>query len=399
MDYNREGDFLEDYYQNSDYVKSNFLIGAKYKSSLLENKVMAVSLNKIKDAEEDKEGTLIVRLKASELKKLLDSKSGSFYSQLDKVGSSMTGRVIGMSDPETERFHYMSVINNAHYENGVLTLEYNKNLNKYLKNIKQNFTKLNLETMLEFKSVYSFRLYELLKSRAYYPKGVNRRDNTFVVSFDLAELKLDLGVINAELDKVRKILNEAQRPNYEEALEASPEKVFTTWFEFRRNCIDVAVKEINEKRDKTEMEVSYKPKKSGQGGKVYGVDFYIRLCKSIQDESNQTVNFDGSELSEDDKLNFYDEIRDMIEGGIKSKDARAIAEASGFNMDIIREKYTMAVKQNVDNIVGWLIAAIKNDYKDVQSGKKGRSSSGFNSFEQRSYDYDELEKGVLNNID
>ena len=103
--------------------------------------------------------------------------------------------------------------------------------------------------------------------------------------------------------------------------------------------LDVA-KEINEKRDKTEMEVSYKPKKSGQGGKVYGVDFYIRLCKSIQDESNQTVNFDGSELSEDDKLNFYDEIRDMIEDGIKSKDARAIAEASGFNMDIIKEKYT-----------------------------------------------------------
>ena len=91
--------------------------------------------------------------------------------------------------------------------------------------------------------------------------------------------------------------------------------------------------------------------------------------------------------------NYYGQI------GIKSKDARAIAEASGFNMDIIKEKYTMAVKQNVDNIVGWLIAAIKNDYKDVQSGKNGRSSSGFNGFEQRSYDYEELEKGVLNNID
>ena len=83
MEYRKEGDYAVDFYQNSDYVKSNFLIGAKYKSSLLENKVMAISLNKIKDAEEDKEGTLIVRLKASELKKLLDSKSGSFYSQLD----------------------------------------------------------------------------------------------------------------------------------------------------------------------------------------------------------------------------------------------------------------------------------------------------------------------------
>lgn len=391
MDYKREGDCSAFYYKNSDYVKSNLLIGAKYKSSLLENKVMAISLNKIKDAEEDKEGTLIVRLKASELKKLLDSKSGSFYSQLDKIGSSMTGRVIGMSDPENERFHYMSVINNAHYENGVLTLEYNKNLNGYLKNIKQNFTKLNLETMLDFKSVYSFRLYELLKSRAYYPRGEKRKDNAFVVTYDLPELKLDLGVINAELANVQKILNNSKKPDYEAALEASPEKVFTTWFEFRRNCIDVAVKEINEKRDRTEMEVDYKPRKSGQGGKVYGVDFYIKLYKRADESAESAIK----ELSEDEKLNFYDEIRDVIEWGIKSKDAKAIAEAAEFNMDTIKSKYELAKEQDVDNIVGFMIAAIKNDYTRVSvSGNKNKKNS-FTDFKQRTYDFEELEREAV----
>ena len=391
MDYKREGDSSARYYKNSDYVKSNLLIGAKYKSSLLENKVMAISLNKIKDAEEDKEGTLIVRLKASELKKLLDSKSGSFYSQLDKIGSSMTGRVIGMSDPENERFHYMSVINNAHYENGVLTLEYNKNLNGYLKNIKQNFTKLNLETMLDFKSVYSFRLYELLKSRAYYPRGEKRKDNAFVVTYDLPELKLDLGVINAELANVQKILNNSKKPDYEAALEASPEKVFTTWFEFRRNCIDVAVKEINEKRDRTEMEVDYKPRKSGQGGKVYGVDFYIKLYKRAAESAESTVK----ELSEDEKLNFYDEIRDVIDCGIKSKDAKAIAEAAEFNMDTIKSKYELAKEQDVDNIVGFMISAIKNDYTRVSvSGNKNKKNS-FTDFKQRTYDFEELEREAV----
>ena len=391
MDYKREGDSSALYYKNSDYVKSNLLIGAKYKSSLLENKVMAISLNKIKDAEEDKEGTLIVRLKASELKKLLDSKSGSFYSQLDKIGSSMTGRVIGMSDPENERFHYMSVINNAHYENGVLTLEYNKNLNGYLKNIKQNFTKLNLETMLDFKSVYSFRLYELLKSRAYYPRGEKRKDNAFVVTYDLPELKLDLGVINAELANVQKILNNSKKPDYEAALEASPEKVFTTWFEFRRNCIDVAVKEINEKRDRTEMEVDYKPRKSGQGGKVYGVDFYIKLYKRADESAESAIK----ELSEDEKLNFYDEIRDVIECGIKSKDAKAIAEAAEFNMDTIKSKYELAKEQDVDNIVGFMIAAIKNDYTRVSvSGNKNKKNS-FTDFKQRTYDFEELEREAV----
>ncbi len=394
MEYRKEGDYAVDFYQNSDYVKSNFLIGAKYKSSLLENKVMAISLNKIKDAEEDKEGTLIVRLKASELKKLLDSKSGSFYSQLDKVGSSMTGRVIGMSDPENERFHYMSVINNAHYENGVLTLEYNKNLNGYLKNIKQNFTKLNLETMLDFKSVYSFRLYELLKSRAYYPKGVNRKDNSFRVTYDLAELKLDLGVINAELANVKKILNDSAKPNYEAALEAAPEKVFTTWFEFRRNCIDVAVKEINSKKDRTEMFVSYEPRKSGQGGKVYAVDFYIQLYKNnMKDDAETQVK--AEDLTEDEKLNFYDEIRDLMGSQIKSKDAKAIAEAASYDMGIIKEKYGIAIKQEVENIVGFMISAIRNDYADVPSDRKKSGKTSFNDFKQRTYDYAELEKDAI----
>ncbi len=394
MEYNKDN-LSDDYYRNSNYVKSNLLIGAKYKSSLLENKVMAISLNKIKDAEEDKEGTLIVKLKASELKKLLDSKSGSFYSQLDKIGSSMTGRVIGMSDPETERFHYMAVINNAHYENGVLTLEYNKYLNKYLKNIKQNFTKLNLETMLDFKSVYSFRLYELLKSRAYYPKGVNRPDNMFVITYDLAELKLDLGVINAELANVRKILNDSAIPNYEEALEASPEKVFTTWFEFRRNCIDVAVKEINEKRDKTEMEISYTPKKSGQGGKVYAVDFFVRLYRQTNSTATEIVNAPADALTEDEKLNIYDEIREIIGSGIKTKDAKAIAEAAGYDVAVVREKYEIASGQDIDNVVGFMISAIKEGYSPAGAKRARKKKNDFEPAQRRQYDYNELERDAL----
>ena len=248
--------------------------------------------------------------------------------------------------------------------------------------------------MLDFKSVYSFRLYELLKSRAYYPRGEKRKDNAFVVTYDLPELKLDLGVINAELANVQKILNNSKKPDYEAALEASPEKVFTTWFEFRRNCIDVAVKEINEKRDRTEMEVDYKPRKSGQGGKVYGVDFYIKLYKRADESAESAIK----ELSEDEKLNFYDEIRDVIECGIKSKDAKAIAEAAEFNMDTIKSKYELAKEQDVDNIVGFMIAAIKNDYTRVSvSGNKNKKNS-FTDFKQRTYDFEELEREAVMSV-
>ena len=248
--------------------------------------------------------------------------------------------------------------------------------------------------MLDFKSVYSFRLYELLKSRAYYPKGVNRKDNSFRVTYDLAELKLDLGVINAELANVKKILNDSAKPNYEAALEAAPEKVFTTWFEFRRNCIDVAVKEINSKKDRTEMFVSYEPRKSGQGGKVYAVDFYIQLYKNNMKDDAETQE-KAEDLTEDEKLNFYDEIRDLMGSQIKSKDAKAIAEAASYDMGIIKEKYGIAIKQEVDNIVGFMISAIRNDYTDVPSDRKKAGKTSFNDFKQRTYDYAELEKDAM----
>ena len=53
---------------NDDYSKPNFLISAKYKSSLMANKVLAISLSRLQEAEDSKDGVLISDIKASEKK-------------------------------------------------------------------------------------------------------------------------------------------------------------------------------------------------------------------------------------------------------------------------------------------------------------------------------------------
>ena len=54
---------------NDNYSKPNFLISAKYKSSLMANKVLAISLSRLQEAADSKDGVLVSDIKASEIKK------------------------------------------------------------------------------------------------------------------------------------------------------------------------------------------------------------------------------------------------------------------------------------------------------------------------------------------
>lgn len=67
---------------------------------------------------------------------------------------------------------------------------------------------------------------------------------------------------------------------------------------------------------------------------------------------------------------------------------------------------------NIDNLTGWLISAIRNDYQSREAENermtksvKGRATSGktrkrvarnsFNDFEQNEYDFEELEQQII----
>ena len=79
---------------NDDYNKPNFLISAKYKSSLMANKVLAISLSRLQEAEDSKDGVLVSDIKASEIKKLIGGNYGSFYKTLEKTAREIPCRFI-----------------------------------------------------------------------------------------------------------------------------------------------------------------------------------------------------------------------------------------------------------------------------------------------------------------
>lgn len=381
---------------NDTYSKGNLLITAKYRSSLLENKLLAIALANIQNSYEDDNGNLISELKASEIKKLMGDSSNSIYRHLEPIAQQMTGRTIGMKDPEREIFDYKSVVTHAHYENGTFTIEFNHLLKDQIIDIQNKYTVLNLPTMLLFKSVYSFRLYELLKSMSYIPKGQkrNEEDKNWELKFQLSELKLELGVVNANSDRVQKILSNKKHPNFDEAVKAAPEQVFEQYRDFKRRVLDVAVAEINEK---TEINVEYETLKSGRGGKVNAIIFYVSYDNVAQKEEIVKTEEVVEKPMDIDEL--LDEIYDILEGNFKLKDVRKIAKEADYKLASIKKAYKVYKKNedNVENSVGFMIAAIKDGYESTAKKKKTKAKNTFVEFDQNEYDFDDLEGQLIDN--
>lgn len=360
---------------NDRFSKSNFLITSKFRSSLLSNKLMAICLSRINTAIEDEAGALTVKIKGNEIQKILGVKGNNFFPQLDKAAHSMTGRSIGWSNPLTSEFEYTAVVTRATYKNGEFAMEFSKHMKKYLVDLNEHYTQFSLKLLCGLKSTYSFRLLELLRAKSFPQKDEIGKNYSRRVEFDLNELKLLLGVVNAELDSVQRVLAGSKRtPDYEKAVQASPEKVLESWYEFKRCCIDVAIKEINEQD--SGIYVDYKPLKAGKGGKVHSIVFFVDV-----------YNNKKAKISEKDKDAVLDDILDLIPD-IRIKEARSIAEAGNYDISLIKEKIEMLNQsKNIENSVGWLISALKDNYP-VQRKKK----NSFSDFSQRKYDYDALEK-------
>jgi len=376
-----------------EYQKSNFVISSKYRSTLLEQRLLTIGLAQIQTAIEDKDGDLCCDISASDLRKLLNTNDGSFYKQLELAAAAMAGRTIGWSDPKTAQFDYVSLITRCTYKNGVLSIFFNGKLKDYIKNIQNKYTILSLEQQLLLGNVYSFKLYELLKSKMYFPKNVKRGGNKFTTEFGLAELKLNLGIVNSELDVVRKILRSSETPDYEKAVSVSPEKLYDKWYDFRKYVLEPAVVEISEK---TDIRVNYTPTKSGRGAKVVSIIFEaVYKNEIVINDTVQNILL-NKELSQKEKENILDKASDVIDIPLKLKSIKAICEAADYDLDKIEKaNKVMSAAGEVENPTGFMISAIKNSYEEaVQAPEKKKSGrkpkNQFNEFTQNGYDFDDL---------
>lgn len=379
---------LENYESaENSFSKSNALINSKYKATLLEQKLLNIMLSRLQRREYIDAGInegLICSITAKELKTMMRVKSHNFYAQLKPAAAALTSRVIGFENDELQEFTYLALITKAEYKDGVFFTHFNYDLKKYL-TPKTQFTMLELPVLLQYRGVYSLRLHEVLLSRCYKKKRAGAAKYTaketdgrhFCIVIGLNELKLALGVVNADVPAVQRVLAGAGVPDYDKAVERASEKSFNNWSDFKKRVLDPSINEIN----KTEngMLVRYNLQKAGKGGHVCAIEFFVEFVEANHNAALQAVEMDAQAL---------------IKPPLPLSDIRAICEAADYDIERIRRAYDAAAASAspISNLTGFLIQAIRSNYAAAVPLKK---KNGFNNFHQREYDYDELERALL----
>ena len=131
---------------------------------------------------------------------------------------------------------------------GVIAFRFDPRVTPYLFNVRKYFTQYELGNALRMKSVYSVRLYEIVKSyENIREKGFTLDELRYLLGADIKTVKIEPGVYVTR-----------KNTSYEQ------------YARLKQKVIDPAVKEINEC---TDLEVSYAEVKKGR--KVVGLRFVI----------------------------------------------------------------------------------------------------------------------------
>ncbi|MCB2295788.1 replication initiation protein [Clostridium algoriphilum] len=335
---------------DKDYIvtKSNKLIVCNYDLSLQEQKIILTLASMVQPQDtEFKE----YEFKIKDFIELLGIKDQSKYTELPKITKELKKKVFEIE--EGTDLIQVSWLGGVRYKRkeGILILSLDKGLKPYMLELKEMYTSYKLSNILSLKSKYSIRIYEILKSNLFKK----------CIEIELEELKKMVGA-NAKYLKV--------------------------YADFKNKVLLQAQKELNETTD-----IGFDFEEIKTGRKITSITFHIKtnkiknkaigeVCVTREDKSTNTEEKCSTELVSVDKAIFKENITEL--------QAKVILDTAKEDINIIKEKYKQA--QNVakmGNIVSWMITAIEKDYKASKSEIK---KDKFNDYEQRSYDFNELEK-------
>lgn len=332
---------LQDINNNWIY-QSNKLIEASYTLTILEQRLIRLLASMIKKDDDDfKE----YEFKTKDLIKILNVTDSRFYRDIDKVTDLLMQRIIkikSFDDKEFEKYHWVEV---AKYKNGVLKLKINKDLKPFYLSLDW-YTKYQLKNIMQFKSTYSFRLYELLKQ---YENIGNR-----MITIDNLRIVLDIS-----------------------------KDQYSKYGSLKQKVINVAVNEIN---TNTDLYINYEEFKEVR--KVISIKFYIRKNNKVINE----VAAGLGNLEEVQPLTSIDTniktVQAIFEEEITIKEAETILNVANKDIGKIREKYKIISNLNqVNNVVGAMIKALRENWTTINKSK----TDSFNDYDQRSYDFKDLE--------
>lgn len=364
--------------------RSNVLIESKSSTSLFERKLLNIAIAKavIED------GELIARVTTKDVKNYLHISGNSIYTRLRDASKETLGHVVSIEDEGKENFIMFNVVNKCEYRDGVFTTRFTKEMKPHIYNLKKDYTRMSLDVLCSFKSLFTTRIYEILRTQ-YYRFEKEASDEIIVprppkAPYSLSELKFTLNVVDANASKTVKRLVEQGR--FDEAIEEIKDASFEDWRNFRRKVLEVAKKELEES-NYSEICFDYEPVKSGKGGKVTGIRFKVR--KNL----NCTHHSDLWRIRGDEMLEIIPDVLEAKQPGIQEglilevadifgnepitiQDIKILILAADQDVESIKKAFAMAKQQTyINNLVGWMKKCLEEKWyaNEVLPQFKGRT--------------------------
>ncbi|MCB2362166.1 replication initiation protein [Clostridium estertheticum] len=326
-------------------TKSNNLINCNYDLSLQEQKIILTLASMVQPQDENFKPYIF---KIKDFMKLLGIDNKSKYTEIPKITKELMQKVFEIK--KGNKVTQLAWLSSAEYEKGtgMVELEFSPKLKPYMLGLKEFYTSYKLDNVLSLKSKYSVRLYEILKSNLY------RK----YIEIEVEDFKNMVG---------------------------AKEKAYNIYNNFKNRILIRAQKELAEK---TDINFTYQEIKTGR--KITSIKFCISTNKTTcKNEIAATLEKINPKLQQNmDDINL---VKEIIHEPITDIEALKILISAKGDINIIKEKYSYSLSvPKIENMVGWIIDAIKNDYKSP----KGKANK-FNEYEQREYDFEELEKKLL----
>ncbi|MBF8984572.1 replication initiation protein [Lutibacter sp. B2] len=304
-------------------IKLHNSIGeARYKLNLAEQKFFIYAVMQIRQENENFER---VQFNIKDFANFVNLDIKRLYTDIDRIIENVMSLVISVKKSNKKWSKY-NLTQKCEYENGHIEFKFNADMKPFLLKLKEHYF-LENPNVIKFRSWYSIRLYDLLKSVAY--KQVKHNQGAFIYLLE-------------DLKEILRLEGKYSRFN-----------------SFREKVIEPAMTEINEKSD-----ISFEYEKIMKGRSVSALKFII------SENADEDIVFL-------DKLYPKEKIEEIkIKTGLTKENFNikqiielceiAVLKAESIDVDIhdyIRINYEeMLKKKTARNKFAWLKKALEEDY-------------------------------------
>ena len=304
--------------------QANQLIEASYKiPSVGEGRLIRMLIAQISPSDEDFK---TYRIAVADFAKFFGLTGGSAYDLIKKAADELTSRKIRLENGKSWLF--MNWLSSAEYKEGSghVELRFDGKLKPYLLRLQKHWNHYALENIINFRSSYSIRIFELLKAEEFKAN----RAGYFSRAFEYEELRGILGIDKMEYEFFK---------------------------EFRIKIIEISVREINENRDINVSRVEY----IKTGRKFTHIVFHCERPRQLQLNVDEPFPKFEEVAKENEKP---DDVRELVAIGIDEATAYKWRKKYGVKRLTRNLAYTRAMQKAGkirDSLTGFLARAIADN--------------------------------------